>query len=1403
MTKLLLEYGDDIHLRSGHEQRTPLELAAINGYTLIVSLLLEKNSAVIKSDYGFAVLHQVIKSDINLLEQRVEVAKLLLSMGANPDALDEHGNTPLLTAVEHNRPSFIKVLVDEHANLEFIGKDGNTPLHKAIIKGNKQLVKSILDAGANLEGLAYNGFTPLIRAVKLHHEPIARLLLKKGALPEAMCSLRYTPLAVATGIGDKPLVKLLLQYNANIEALSQSNLTPLCIAVQKNNISLVRYLIKKDASIKPLTVTLSWCTRYAKALATEHPNSIANMDLFIQNALQSGSTKKAISISPYNIAVILGHKELIKLFRAPELLLQPWNYTHPAVSTLAGAEELHTLFKAIADWDKSDQQYDRIKAMLQTKSNLANMSGSHFLFKTSHGRVIPNLTPLYLATQRNHARLVNLLLKFKANPNVFVADRSPLEEAISKDNKEIVNLLLQNGANINMVTTPLIHASDKGSLPVIKLLVKKGANIHSVTGNGRTALLNAIQTGNLTIVRFLLEHGAMDNTALHEAIIWNKPYLVDLLLEYTAPVNALDADGRTPLFLAVSEKKIKMAQALLSRGATLLTITKSATKLEALFIHSQSWVKKRVMEFINNAIQKGANRESISMSPVDFTLIMSDQEIINLLPQYHFGPTKSEVKSHNGTGSSSSTCLEIHEPDALQSTELYVSDDEIPVANNIPAASSSYPGATSPEAFNIEGAFWNDGFFTPQSPQSNQVKEPSQEIVLTISDDDEPTIELLASDDDNVIEVFTDQTANEEYSLMTAPIHHNSPQITSDSLSVSSPLPQLPEYVESSNSTSSNSSSGTSSEALNLFNPRCSKISQKYMGGVLEYLPSQGGDRSHHVYTYNKTIDLTPLKDLFAPTSKTAIELNTREYSARFYSNQKPIEPSCQHTFIFGARKEKAWIPAVGKKGRCILVLSKEEYAAIGASLPDHIDALVLTRLQSETHGDFNDNLSLLTPRRLVVFLFAHQMKLPHFIMMDDNITKLRVNEEETGTVIPDFSSLYTQLQSKLDISPCISLTTESNYEIPLGKLGSKMFLMDMQAIRTKMYEPSYLFYLFPHSGEIKHCAEDYFFQLFLHHMQPDKANNPGYHILPKEEGVLLRDQSKRTKNSGVQASIQAKEFSIPEHYSTSSTTPDFLSQCLNSTIEDMNFIIQNNFKIYNQKKELLKNAPIYSRHASARRLISGDQEFKACKPAQRNQPFVRAFKSKIANCYLPEQLYNYQTEAIRSVASLPDDIHSGEFAMATGSGKSLLKFTLAAQAFDLLEDKECIALVAPHIKDVAQLWNRCIEYHRLFNEQSFSERHMLTVSSESTALGLGLLNIIDELQRQRNIFIFCAKSFEQFCTDDKYKSLLERVRMVLLDESHVNDELAKRCLTTFNRDSDTLVFGFSATPDHLILIFV
>ena len=128
--------------------------AALFGSVAEVRRLVEADKSLLaaRDSMGFTVLHIVAGED------RPEVQRFLLESGADPNAVNDEGVSPLHIA---SYPGFAAMLLKHGARVNLKAKNGDTPLHShASERGSAPVVRVILKGGGDRRLRNARGETP-------------------------------------------------------------------------------------------------------------------------------------------------------------------------------------------------------------------------------------------------------------------------------------------------------------------------------------------------------------------------------------------------------------------------------------------------------------------------------------------------------------------------------------------------------------------------------------------------------------------------------------------------------------------------------------------------------------------------------------------------------------------------------------------------------------------------------------------------------------------------------------------------------------------------------------------------------------------------------------------------------------------------------------------------------------------------------------------------------------------------------------------------------------------------------------------------------------------------------------------------------------------------------------------
>jgi len=173
-----------------------------------------------------------------LFGTNVGAARARLNAGANVNARDPRGRSPLMAAVVNGRRAMVDLLIQHGANVNAVGsRGGDTPLILAASEGETIIGRALIRAGARVNYQNNDGDTALIVASAGGEIGMVEELVRAGANVNLRENYGHTALYHAETRGHRRCANYLRAHGAGLENFkwnSQGNLIPMPNKLRNN-----------------------------------------------------------------------------------------------------------------------------------------------------------------------------------------------------------------------------------------------------------------------------------------------------------------------------------------------------------------------------------------------------------------------------------------------------------------------------------------------------------------------------------------------------------------------------------------------------------------------------------------------------------------------------------------------------------------------------------------------------------------------------------------------------------------------------------------------------------------------------------------------------------------------------------------------------------------------------------------------------------------------------------------------------------------------------------------------------------------------------------------------------------------------------------------------------------------
>ncbi|MEE6463732.1 hypothetical protein FKM82_006038 [Ascaphus truei] len=524
---------------------SPLHHATKHGYLELMMMIMNEATDEVLNTLdcrGNTPLHWAVQKN------QVESVKLLLSGGADPNILNFSRFSPLHSAIQLYYNTIVEMLIlHSTTNIDLEGELGNTPIMQACYKDNHEALLLLVNHGAKLCKKNKLGCFPIHMCAFSGSTKCMDIVLTKGT-EKGYCIVehinytdndRCSPLHVAVQNGGLEIVKTCIAYGAKIDLKQNDNATSLHFAATQGATEIVKFMISSYTGEKRIIDLLDGNneTPLHKSTLFDHVD-LAEYLISMGANIDSLDTE---SRTPLLLATSCSAWKTVHLLiaKGADVNLTDYhgrNFLHLTVLQPGGLKNINTDFlqmenvKQLVSAEDSEGctplHYACRQGVPNSVNNLLGLNVSLYS-KSKDKRSV-----LHFAACYGRINTCQRLLRFVTEARLLndgdEKGLTPLHLAAQNGHEKIVFLLLKKGALLisdHRGWTGMHYAAFGGYTRTIKTLLDTCIGlIDKPDKEGNTAIHIAAREGHAKVVGLLLDNGAnitlnMDGASfLHKAI---------------------------------------------------------------------------------------------------------------------------------------------------------------------------------------------------------------------------------------------------------------------------------------------------------------------------------------------------------------------------------------------------------------------------------------------------------------------------------------------------------------------------------------------------------------------------------------------------------------------------------------------------------------------------------------------------------------------------------------------------------------------------------------------------------------------------------------------------------------------------------------------------------------------
>ena len=242
----IINLGADVNAVNNRRQ-TALWLACCDGQVDVTTVLLNRGADPnIVDENKDSSLHAAMYGHCN-----IETVQQMIDHGANVNAANKDGTTPLILACSRAQEESVRILLKAKANPNITDGDGDASLHAAIAGDcSHEILQEISYYGVDVNATNKRGRTALLLSCSYGKMDSIKVLLRAGADPTIVDDEGFSCLhAAVDGRCSKETLQELIAHGSHIDATRKDGTNALLRACSTGQSESVRCLLNAGADV--------------------------------------------------------------------------------------------------------------------------------------------------------------------------------------------------------------------------------------------------------------------------------------------------------------------------------------------------------------------------------------------------------------------------------------------------------------------------------------------------------------------------------------------------------------------------------------------------------------------------------------------------------------------------------------------------------------------------------------------------------------------------------------------------------------------------------------------------------------------------------------------------------------------------------------------------------------------------------------------------------------------------------------------------------------------------------------------------------------------------------------------------------------------------------------------------